>query len=239
MNKIEVCFSPLQYNLFHKPDSAVVIVDILRATTAICTAFINKAEKIIPVETLEEAKQYKEKGFMVAAERDGKKIDFADIGNSPFNFTRERVEGKTIVYSTTNGTQCINMTSDCHTVCFGSFLNIDIIASFLAEKKKDIVVLCAGWKGKFNIEDALFAGALTQKLLNIHEFSTDCDSTYVAIDIWTLAESDPLLYMEKAAHFERLRKNNLDDVVEYCFTPNICSVIPIIKNKHIEALTFI
>ena len=79
MNTIEVCFSPAIYDKFHKEDSIVIIVDILRATSSICAAFFNGAEKIIPVATLEEAKCYKEKGYIVAAERDGIKKDFATM----------------------------------------------------------------------------------------------------------------------------------------------------------------
>ncbi len=108
-NKVEVCFSPIMYPDFENPSAVTVVVDILRASTSICTAFMNGAEAVIPVATLEEAMAYKERGFMVAAERDGIVREFADFGNSPFNFTAERVKGKQIVYSTTNGTQAINL----------------------------------------------------------------------------------------------------------------------------------
>ena len=109
--KLETCFSPALYEAELHSDSIVVIIDILRASSAICTAFANGAESIIPVAGVDEAKEYKNRGFLVAAERDGYVLDFADFGNSPFNFTREKVQGKTIVYSTTNGTGIIKMAS--------------------------------------------------------------------------------------------------------------------------------
>ena len=99
MNKVEVCYSPALYKDYENPEAIVVVTDILRASSAIVTAFMNGVEKIIPVGTLEEAKDYKDRGYMVAAERDGIVRDFADFGNSPYNFTAERVQGKEIVYS--------------------------------------------------------------------------------------------------------------------------------------------
>ena len=110
-HKIEVCYSPALFPFYENPDAVVVVTDILRASSAIVAAFMNGVERIIPVGTLEEAKSYKERGFMVAAERDGIVRDFADFGNSPYNFTPERVKGKQIVYSTTNGTNAIQLAS--------------------------------------------------------------------------------------------------------------------------------
>ena len=105
--KIEVCFSPAVFQYYKDSNAIAVVIDTLRASSAICNAFQNGVEKLIPVKTIDEARKYKKKGFIVAAERDGYVLDFADFGNSPFNFTEERVKGKTIVYSTTNGTQAI------------------------------------------------------------------------------------------------------------------------------------
>ena len=109
--KIEVCYSPALIPYYKNPDAVVVVADVLRASSAIVTAFMNGVERIIPVGTLEEARDYKKRGYMVAAERDGLVRDFADFGNSPFNFTAERVGGKQIVYSTTNGTNAIQLAS--------------------------------------------------------------------------------------------------------------------------------
>ena len=115
--KLETCFSPALYQPDEHMNSVVVIIDILRASSAICTAFANGAAAILPVADASEAREYKSRGYLVAAERDGFVLDFADFGNSPFNFTRERVEGKTIVYSTTNGTGIINQASSAYAYC--------------------------------------------------------------------------------------------------------------------------
>lgn len=234
MQKIETCFSPALFPAYRNDDAIVVIVDILRATSAICTAFMNGAKKIIPVSTLEEAKEYKDKGFMVAAERDGIVRDFADFGNSPYNFTREKVEGKEIVYSTTNGTNCINMVSGNYMVLIGAYLNITAVSDLIKSNKRDLLILCAGWKNKFNLEDTLFAGALAQKILEDNNFHTICDSTLASMDLWNTAKNDIMGYIEKTAQRNRLKKNNLDDVIEYCHKQDITTLIPELKGKYLQ-----
>lgn len=233
MNKIETCFSPAMFPEFRNDEAIVVIVDILRATSAICTAFMNGVQKIIPVATLEEAQEYKNNGYLVAAERDGIVRDFADFGNSPYNFTRERIEGKDIVYSTTNGTNSITMASSNYKVIIGAYLNISAVSEFIKSNKRDVIIFCAGWKNKFNLEDSLFAGALSELILTDNNFSTICDSTNASLDLWQIAKKDLINYIEKAAQRHRLKKNNLDDVIEYCHTFNLTSKIPFFKDNYL------
>lgn len=230
---VEVCFSPAMYHRFHNTEANVVIVDILRATTAICTAFLHGARSIIPVQTLEEARQYKQNGYLVAAERDGIKSDFADFGNSPFNFISENVSGKTIVYSTTNGTQAIHMAKGANQILIGSFLNIDSLVIHLIESNHPVVIFCAGWKDRFSLEDTIFAGALVEKLTENEKFYAVCDSAIASLDLWQLAKPDLLSYIEKAAQRSRLRKNKLDDILEYTFTFNQTHLVPYFNNQQI------
>ncbi len=227
-NSIEVCFSPaLLEHILTEPPFTVVVIDILRATTSICAAFENGVERIIPVASAEEAFSYKEKGYLIAAEKNGIKLDFADFGNSPDNFMQDEVKGRTIVYNTTNGTQTIKMVSTHKPVIIGSFSNISAVASFVAERKQNLVILCAGWKNKFNLEDSLFAGALTSYLLQYDNMYMNCDSAQAALDLWNIAKKDPLAYIQKAMHRERLRKLKLDSILEYCFTIDTCNVVPL------------
>jgi 2-phosphosulfolactate phosphatase len=227
---LETCFSPALFEADRHSDSIVVILDILRASSAICTAFANGAASIIPVSEVSEAKEYKSKGFLVAAERDGFVLDFADFGNSPFNFTREKVEGKTIVYSTTNGTGLLNLASGSSQTAVGSFLNISSLCDWLLKQDKNVLLMCAGWKNRFNIEDTICAGAIAERLLNSGNFSTICDSTYAAVDLWSLAKTDLVQYIEKAAQRTRLRDKNLDDCIVFCLTPDFTAQIPVMRN---------
>ncbi len=201
--KLETCFSPALYEPEDHLNSIVVIIDILRATSAICTAFENGASSIIPVADIHEARAYKSRGYLVAAERDGYVLDFADFGNSPFNFTREKVEGRTIVYSTTNGTGIINMASSAGTIVIGSFLNISALAGWITGQEKNVVLFCAGWKNRFNLEDAICSGAIAERLMKNSLYSTICDSTLAAIDLWSLAKNDLPGYIEKVAQRTR------------------------------------
>jgi 2-phosphosulfolactate phosphatase len=227
---LETCFSPALYEADLHKGSIVVIIDILRATSAICTAFANGASSIIPVGEVEEARDYKKRGYLVAAERDGYVLDFADFGNSPFNFTREKVEGKTLVYSTTNGTGIINLASSAEKIVIGSFLNISALSRWLISQNKDVVLFCAGWKNRFNLEDTICAGAFAERLLQSGLYSTICDSTLAALDLWSVAQKDLTGYIEKVAQRTRLRSKGLDDCIGFCLTPDFTEKIPVIKN---------
>lgn len=228
---VEVCLSPLLYDKYHSENSIVVVCDILRATTSICTALKNGATEVIPVRSVEEARQYKEQGYVLAGERDGRTLDFADFGNSPFNFTPDRVAGKPIAYCTTNGTKAVFLGKDAKGVAIGAFINLQAIASYLKQQRQNVLVLCSGWKGKFCLEDTLFAGALAELLIEDDTYAVECDSTYGALDLWSVAKADLMGYIQKIAQRERLRKLGLDDVLEYCFTLSTTSVVPVLKGE--------
>lgn len=228
--KLETCFSPSLFNTDDHSDEIVVIIDVLRASSAICTAFANGAERIIPVADIETARDYKSKGYLVAAERDGFTLDFADFGNSPFNFTRERVQGKTIVYSTTNGTGIINLASSSYKTVIGSFLNMKALTHWLLKQNIGVLLFCAGWKNRFSLEDTVCAGALASFLMATEEYTTQCDSTLAAIDLWKLASEDLPGYIDKAAQRTRLRDKGLDDCIEFCLTPDYTDKIPVTSN---------
>ncbi len=210
--------------------SIVVIIDILRASSAICSAFANGVKTIIPVESVGEAREYKKKGYLVAAERDGIILDFADFGNSPFNFTRDKIEGKTVVYSTTNGTGIIKLAASADFVVIGSFLNISALSEWILKKEQDVLLFCAGWKNRFNLEDSVCAGAFAERLTASDQFVTICDSTKAALDLWGLARNDLKHYIDKAAHRSRLKANGLDDCIEFCLTADYTDKIPVIQN---------
>ena len=233
---LETCFSPALYEPEGHEGSIVVVIDILRASSAICTAFENGAESIIPVATVPEAKAYKEKGFLIAAERDGFVLDFADFGNSPFNFTPEKVAGKTIVYSTTNGTGIIKMASSAGFIVIGSFLNISALTDWITEQERNVILFCAGWKNRFNLEDTICAGAIAERLLVSSLYSTICDSTLAALDLWSLAKIDLPGYIEKVAQRSRLRDKKLDDCIKFCLTADYTRKIPIVKDGILVSL---
>jgi len=230
MPTIEVCFTPKLFaDITTKENYIVVLADILRATTSICAAFENGVKEIIPVASLDQAREMKEKGYMVASEQDGKKLDWADFGNSAFNFSQSAVGGKTLVYCTTNGTRAIEIAKGAHKIAMGAFVNISALCDWLVKQEKNVVILCSGWKNKFCLEDSLFAGALASKLISHEGFCTVCDSAHASMDLWDIASPGLLTYLEKAAHRHRLKKLDLDDVIPYSFTPDSTMVVPVFE----------
>ena len=231
MRTIETCFSPALFESERYGGHTIIIIDIFRASSSICTAFANGAKSVIPVGEVEEAREYKLKGCLVAAERDGFVLDFADFGNSPFNFTKEAVNDKTIIYSTTNGTGIIKtaLSANPATVAVGSFLNISALVRWIDAQENNVVLFCAGWKKRFNLEDTLFAGAVAEQLMQTGRYSTICDSTHAAMDLWSVAGNDLRGYIEKAAQRSRLREKNLDDCIDFCLTCDFTTFIPVVK----------
>ncbi len=233
---IEVCFTPQAYPLFDKPNTIVVVIDIFRATSAITTAFFNGVAKMIPIATVEEAQAYKDKGYMVAAERNAEILEGFDLGNSPFGYMNKKVKGKTIAITTTNGTQAIEAAKKADTLIIGSFLNFDYVVEYLKSQKKDVLFLCAGWKNKFNLEDTLYAGAVAEALIYKNKFNTICDSTIAAIELYKLAKHDLYKFLSQSSHRNRLAKLDLERDIKYCLTPNQCPVIAILKGNHLVKL---
>jgi len=227
--KIDACFSPHLYPVYKGDDTIVVIIDVLRATSAICAAFEHGVEKIIPVASIDEARTYKEKGFLVGAERNGVPVDGFDFGNSPFHYMGDHVKGKTIVLTTTNGTQAIEAAKDAYKVVIGSFLNIDSLCSWLIDENKDIILLCSGWKNKFNLEDAVFAGAVTDEISNRSEEYNLGDACLALKYLYKMAKENPNKFLTHSSHKERLSALNLKEDVRYCLTPNQTKIIPIYK----------
>lgn len=228
--KVDVCFSPALYPYYADSNNyIVVVVDIFRATTTMCAALKNGANCIITVASIEEAQQYKAKGYLVGAERNVKRCDFADFGNSPFDYTEDKVEGKEIVFTTTNGTQAIEAAANADILTIGAFSNISALTEFCIQKQKDVMILCAGWNNRFNIEDTLFGGALADRLV-AKGYASASDATQVALSMWQEAKSDLRGYINRTEHIKRLEANNLQGSVEYCLTVDTANLVPLYDN---------
>jgi len=218
------------YPLFANKEAIIIVVDVLRATSAICTALHHGVERMIPVAGLDEARKYKDLGYLVAAERNAVKQEGFDFGNSPFHYMDEQVKGKTIVISTTNGTQAIEAAKDASVIAIGSFLNLSALAEWILPQERDVIILCAGWKNKFNLEDSLFAGALANKLIDSGNFSTMCDSTIAAGYLYERASDDLYGFLEYSSHRKRLKNLHLEDDIRYCLSTDIMQTIPVYQD---------
>jgi len=226
---VKVCLTPTLYPLYRSEAANIVVVDVLRATTAITTALFHGVKAVIPVTQVEETLPYQNKpGFICAAERGGQKVEGFEFGNSPMDYRdTEFLKDKTLVLTTTNGTQAIGMAREDGQVFAGSFGNLLAIRDYLANDARDCMVLCAGWKGRFNLEDTLFAGALVQALLDSgFGLDTDTDSALAALHLYRQAESNLPGFLADSSHRNRLMHLDLSEDVAYCLTHNHTPCVP-------------
>ena len=236
MNRIEVCFSPGEYHLYQESFDLVVVLDVLRATSAICTAIEHGVKEIIPVATVEEARELQAKGYIAAAERGGQIVEGFDLGNSPYSYMDPQLKGKSVVLSTTNGTKAIDMARSKETVVVGALNNLNALCDWLIEQERDILVLGSGWKDKFNLEDTICGGAIADQCLASGKFYADEDSTVAAKFIFRSSRDNMFAFLKASSHRRRLRALNLNEDVKYCLTPNNCTAIPVLKNGSLVQL---
>lgn len=224
--------SPALLNLYDISSSIVVIIDVLRATSTIATALCNGAKEIIPVDSVNECIRIgRQIEAITAGERDGKVAEGLQYGNSPFEYPSSFVFGKTLVLTTTNGTKLLHMAlnNGAHEIITGAFANIDAVCDYLLQKNKPVLLACAAWKDRVNIEDTLFAGAVISKLKE--KFSINCDASQMALNMFDEASKDLFEFMKakQASHYLRLSSFGLEKDIKHCLTFNTAPVLPLYK----------
>ncbi len=228
--RVETCFVPGHYPLYAQDMGIVVVIDILRATSAMVTAFEHGVRSIIPVGTIEEARNYiGREGYIAAAERNGEVVEGFAVGNSPIAFAQMDLKDKTIVMTTTNGTKAINLASGAKTVVIGSFLNLTALTDWLLKQDENVLLLCSGWKDKFNLEDSVFAGAVMDRMLESGKFGLEEDSSIAAKYLYMAARDNFMSIVKAAPRRKRLESLNLYEDVKFCLTPDQSTVIPILQ----------
>lgn len=229
--KIEVCLTPALLHLYDIRESIVVVIDIFRATSSICYGIDNGVEAIIPVATIESCESYRHTDYLLAAERNGEVVEGFDFGNSPFAYSSEKVNGKTVVLTTTNGTHAINESRNARKIVIGSFFNLTYLCNWLKTQPFDLLLLCAGWKNKFNLEDTLFAGAVVHQL-NQDSYQID-DSAIAAEDLYIAGKNDLNEYLKKTSHSERLKKLGIEEDIRFCLSVDITHTIPVLEGDRL------
>jgi len=237
-NDIKVSLTTELFNSYNNLNATVVVVDLLRATSVISTAFHYGIDSIIPVMSLDEALSYKNKpNHIIAAERNTLLIDGFDFGNSPFHYIDKNLKGKTLALTTTNGTKAIHMAKT-NKLITASFVNIDAVVDFLVKDSKDVIILCSGWKGLYNLEDTVFAGALSKKLISSKFFSSNCDSLTSSIQLYLNGKDNLYKYLENSSYRRRNSTKEVLNDTKFCLNPTIKSnAVPIfIEGKLIKAI---
>lgn len=230
---VRICVSPILYPLYKEENSITVVVDILRATSAICTALHHGMKGVIPISKIEEADVFAGDDYIHAAERGGEIVGGFEYGNSPLSYINNpETIGKTLVLTTTNGTQAIEAAKNDGPLCIGSFNNISFLSDWLSLQQKDVMILCAGWKNRINLEDTLFAGALSHRLLNRgFDMDIDSDAVIMAGSVYQSARDNLMEFLEKSSHRNRLKKLNLEEDVQYCMTKDTTAVVPFLQGN--------
>jgi 2-phosphosulfolactate phosphatase len=223
------CLSPALLHLYDINNSIVVIIDVLRATSTIATALCNGAKCVIPVDSVAKCIALGRKiDSITAGERDGKIAEGLKHGNSPFEYPEEFVAGKTLVLTTTNGTKLMHMALEkgADHIVTGSFSNLSCVCDYLIAQNKNVLLGCAAWKDRVNMEDMLFAGAVINRIKN--NFSINCDSSQIAETIYTDAKDDLFEFIKRknASHYIRLANYGLEKDMKYCLTTDAANVLP-------------
>lgn len=231
---IDVCLTPELLHLYEHKNSVVVVVDIFRATSCMTTALAHGVQEIKPVAKVEECAKLAANGHIGAAERNGEIVDGFTIGNSPFSYMCDEVKGKKVAMTTTNGTIAIEKSKDAIEIVIGSFLNISAVENYLREREEDVLILCAGWKGKVNLEDTIFAGALIDRLKE--DFEICHDGSMAAQAIYNIAKEDKGTFLSNSSHAKRLKRLNIQKDVEFCLQEDVFDIVPILKDGVLIAL---
>ncbi len=227
MKTIDVCLSPDMMHLYDVTDKTVVVVDILRATSCMVTAFAHGVECIMPFADLEACRIMNQSGYITSGERNGEKVPGFDKGNSPFEYMEE-IRGKKIAFTTTNGTQAIEKSKAAREVLIGAFLNLSSITDYLIKGNNNVLVVCAGWKGKVNLEDTLFAGAVVRKVSG--HIVPDCDAPLAAQHLYDLGKDDKVAFLKDASHIKRLGRLGIREDIAYCLTEDKYHVVPSLRS---------
>lgn len=234
---LHTVLSPRLLDLYDVLNSVVVIIDVFRATSTIATALYNGAARVIPVDSVEQCIAVgKTTGGITAGERDGKVIPGLAYGNSPAEYPRSFIEGKTLVLTTTNGTRLLHMAlnSGAAEVLTGSFPNLSAVCDYLVTQERNVILGCSAWKDKFNLEDALFAGAVINRIRD--HFTIHCDSSLMAADMYAMHKDNMNAFIRRTTHWHRLASYGLEKDLEYCVTIDAANVLPVYRNGDLTCL---
>ena len=233
MSSVDVCLTHQQLENYQHHDKNVVVIDVLRATSTINTILFSGAKSVKPVESLEECMKLKEDGYIVMAERMGKKVEGFDYGNSPSKIEKNLFADRDVGIATSNGTKAIVKTKGSKITLISSFLNLSKVIEYLNTNSRDTLLVCSGWKGSTNLEDTMCAGAIVAGLEN---YDYESDTVVIVKKLYEQSKDDILSSMKKSSHAKRLSGyDNMKDI-EFCSEIDKQEILPYLDGDQIVLL---
>lgn len=217
-------------------EKVIVVIDMFRATSVIVTALNNGCNEVIPYLTVEEtiksARQMKEEEYILGGERKAIKIDGFNLSNSPLEYTKENVKGKSVLMTTTNGTRTLTKSIGAKRVLIAAMINAKAVAKRLLEINEDVVIINAGTNGNFSMDDYICSGYIINEMLKINDKLNLTDISKTANIIF---ETYPNIvdYVKEAAHYSVMKSLELDRDIDYCIQKSIIDIVPEYKNGKI------
>ncbi|MBD3170807.1 MAG: 2-phosphosulfolactate phosphatase [candidate division Zixibacteria bacterium] len=218
----------------------VLVIDVLRATTSMITALTNGAKTIIPVESVVKARamlsQFPKGTALLCGERGFDRLEGFHLGNSPMEYNRDAVNGKSLVFTSTNGTRGVTAGLKSDTMVMGAFINFPRPADYLVDLKKDLTIICCGTTGYFSLEDAVCGGMFIHYISkNLRTFTTN-DASEAAMALFRRYRDRIPMMMETCENGRQLSSMGYHQDVAYCSQIGKTDIVPISKGNELVAL---
>jgi 2-phosphosulfolactate phosphatase len=236
--RIESLFTPNEIDESLVKGRTVIVIDVLRVCTTIAFAMSSGCERVIPVESVEAATHLAasldKQVTLLGGEKEGKRIDGFNLGNSPLEYTPELVKGKTIVLATTNGTKAISRSQGAKQILITSFVNMSAVVEYAGKPGSDLLtIVCAGKQGRFAMEDAVCAGMLIERLCADNETELN-DGARAARSLYKLNKQSIPSLLKSCEHGSYLSSLGFGEDLDVCGTVDSLKILPIVKEGRID-----
>lgn len=211
----------------------VIVIDAIRASVTMCRALHEGAVKVLPALTADDARANAAaapRPILLGGERGGVLIEGFDLDNSPFSYTRERVQGRTIAFTTSNGTAGLLHARHAARVLVGCFCNLTSVCNAVKDDPRPVHILCCGTRSDVSLDDVLAGGAMARQLLAAGREPVTDDSHALAIAAYDHAMQRGMDGLRAAMRGSRGGRNlvriGLGDDVDYCSAHDTLPVVP-------------
>ena len=235
---INVIITPCGVEELYFTNKSVVVIDVLRASNTIINALQNGAKEVIPVAAVEFAVKVSGGMFggqtLLGGERNTKKIEGFALGNSPLEYKDNVVDGKTIVFYTTNGTPAITKAKFSEYLSVCSFANLSAVAKKLVKRKSDLEILCAGRNNTLSLEDVICAGRLIDEISKSKKKIELADSAEASVQLFKSLGKNIKNMLSETNHGKLLIENGFEEDIKFCSQLNTTDIVPVFLENSLK-----